>query len=250
MWAVWGQESARFKRAACKSWAALAVADYIMNGRFDIKLHLFFRIRDFITAVREGKIQKGDCVVLDEMGIAFSSRASMTKTNRSLSSLFQIMRFMNFAVIMTVPSFKLIDVVARDSINVSLQTLSINREKGYCICKYITCRHNPIIGKTYGKFVRLYVNDQKKVFKRVRIWAPRKELIDEYEKAKRLYAKGEHGLFQEIDDLLNLKQTPQIQKQGIPLTCHRCSHEWDYTGKRQTARCPSCNSYVAAAASQ
>ena len=36
-----------------------------------------------------------------------------------------------------------------------------------------------------------------------------------------------------------------ISKQGTPLKCHRCNHEWFYTGKNQyIATCPYCRACV------
>lgn len=32
---------------------------------------------------------------------------------------------------------------------------------------------------------------------------------------------------------------------GIPVTCHRCGHEWRYTGRRKVATCSQCRSNTA-----
>ena len=230
-----------------KSWAALEIADYIMSGRFVANTHVFFKIKDFIRAVKEGKIKRGDCIILDEVGISFSSRASMSKANRAMSAVFQIMRFKNFAVIMTVPSLKLIDVVGRDVLNVVLETKKMNREEEYSVCKYKICQHDAMQGKTYRKYARWRdIDGEIKRFPNIKIYKPRQELITPYEAMKREYADAKGGLFDEIDGILNkqISDGYESTKQGIELTCKN-NHTWLYKGTKPFARCPDCAVRVA-----
>lgn len=227
-----------------KSWSAISIADYIMDGKFDSKRLVFFRAERFIDAVRDGLIKRGDCAILDECGISFSSRESMTKRNRALSAIFQIMRYKNFGLILTVPNLALIDRAGRDVLNAVLETRGINREEGYCLLKYKLSRIDPIHGKVYRQFVRVYIRNRKVRLSHIRIYRPSEKNIRAYERMKREYAEGKGGLFEEIAEMMQPDAPAQkSERPGIPLTC-KCGHGWVYRGTLKRARCGDCGARV------
>lgn len=224
-----------------KSWSALSVAEYI-DKNFSIN-KVFFTIKDFVTAMAEGRLKKGSAVMLDEIGVSWGSRAAMSINNKQMSYLTQIMRFKNIATLMTLPSLSMLDVHGRDLMNAVLETYRINKKERYCTVKYKTCHFNPTLAKVYRKKPRIMYADGRIVtVKYMRIYSPSMKLIRDYEKAKRIYA---NKLIDEIknklesDDDKDGKTDNDIETNAA---CMKCGHEWVYSGSLEKPTCPSCKS--------
>lgn len=171
-----------------KSWSALSIAEYI-DRNFTVD-NVFFSIKDFVTAIDENKIKKGSCAVIDEAGVQWGSRDFMRQHNRDMSYLFQVMRFLNFGLIMTTPSLYLIDKHGRDITHAVFKTKGISYETGVCKLEVKIIDFNPMTGKSYPKFPRIIVNGEKRKADIMEICKPGKELVRDYEKKKKEFATG------------------------------------------------------------
>jgi len=219
-----------------KSYSALRFAE-IIDRNFNID-KVFFRIRDFISAVNEGGIKKGDCVVIDEAGIGWGSRSFMMQENKDMSALFQAVRFMNFGIILTVPSLHMVDKHGRDLLHSIGRTIIINRKESFVKLQYKMQEADAIIGhKVYRKYPRVrQPNGSLKRIPFLRVYKPSNKLIRHYEKKKKDFALE---LFAEI----NMRMGKEEERKTPPVSnvrCDHCGHEWHTNSKAKRPTCPSC----------
>jgi hypothetical protein len=88
----------------------LALAERF-DCKFDMSWAGFTASKILDVVLREHK--KGQPILLDEMGVAMSSRKFMTRENVGLSFVLQTVRFMNHCLLFTVPQLSFVDVHAR-----------------------------------------------------------------------------------------------------------------------------------------
>ena len=218
-----------------KSWSAISIADYVDND-FSID-KVFFRIADFVNAINEGKITKGSCCVLDEAGISWQARNFMRDENKQISQLFQIMRFLNFGVIMTVPSLYFVDKHGRDLLHAIMKTKTINYDQGYCELEYKLNDFNPILNKPYRKYPRIRCDDGKiRRVASIKVFKPDQSLINRYEEKKKIFAMK---LIRDVED--RIRKKAEKSKPGKPVKCKKCGYEWEYKGKTKEPTCPGCH---------
>ncbi len=67
--------------------------------------NIVFTSERFIAKIKDPKVKKGSCIVLDEAFNAINSRASMSEVNRSMGAVATEMRQKNLFIIIVLPSF-------------------------------------------------------------------------------------------------------------------------------------------------
>lgn len=67
--------------------------------------NIVFTSEEFIKKIKDPRIKKGTCVILDEAFNAINSRASMSEVNRSMGAVATEMRQKNLYVLIVLPSF-------------------------------------------------------------------------------------------------------------------------------------------------
>ena len=95
------------------------------------------------------------------------------------------------------------------------------------------------------KFPRIHRGISEITVKLVKFRLPSDDLREKYEAKKKEYMESRFREFQEELNLLDGGKL--LMKNGNPavhLQCDECGYEWDYTGFRSTARCPSCDHRV------
>jgi len=219
-----------------KSYSAMRLAE-IIDKDFNIN-KVFFRIRDFITAINKKEIKKGSCVVIDEAGIGWAARSFMEQENRDMSALFQAVRFMNFGIILTVPSLFMVDKHGRDLLHATGRTLGINRTEGYVKLQYKIQNIDALTGhKVYRKYPRVrQPNGQLKRITFIKVHKPSKKLIQNYEKRKRIFAEE---LFAEIDKRMGKKDEKDkriVKKPDIEKDIKAGMRPIDIARKRQVTK--------------
>lgn len=228
-----------------KSWAAIDVADYIESGKFIID-RVFFTVKDLLKAIDEGEIKKGMVVILDESGIAWRGRRFMSGENIDMSDLFQIMRYMNFALIMTVPTLDMIDKHGRSLCNMIFTTKGIDREEEVTICGVLHISHNRITGKVYPKFPRIMKDGHRLKADIMKIRKPRAELVKEYEKRKKAYGDSLVKEKRENAERRAAKRDEEAEgnheNNKKKYSCSKCGHEG--RSSRVKPRCGDCNSSI------
>lgn len=220
-----------------KSYTALAIAETI-DPSFNVD-RVFFKIKDFVNAIDNKQIKKGQMCVVDEAGVGWASRSAMHQANRDMSACFQLLRYLSFGTIFTSPTLSMIDLHGRQLLHATGQTITINRTEKYCRIKYKMREINPLSGRFFDVFprVRGKQEDKRKIkVKYLEVYKPSSKLITSYEKKKRAYAER---LFTEINDRLH--RSKDSRKEGQPTHgCESCGYTWTYTGKRARPNCPSC----------
>ena len=86
-----------------KSVLALQMGAYL-DPNFSLD-NVVFTSEDFIKKIKDPKIKKGACIVLDEAFNAINSRASMSEVNRSMGAVATEMRQKNLFILIVLPSF-------------------------------------------------------------------------------------------------------------------------------------------------
>lgn len=67
--------------------------------------NIVFTSEDFISKIKDPKVKKGSCIILDEAFNAINSRASMSEVNRSMGAVATEMRQKNLFILIVLPSF-------------------------------------------------------------------------------------------------------------------------------------------------
>jgi len=86
-----------------KSVLAMQMGAYL-DPRFSLD-NIVFTSEEFIKKIKDPKIKKGACIILDEAFNAINSRASMTEVNRSMGAVATEMRQKNLFIIIVLPSY-------------------------------------------------------------------------------------------------------------------------------------------------
>ena len=96
-----------------------------------------------------------------------------------------------------------------------------------------------------AKFPRIHGGISEIVVKMVKFQLPSNDLWEKYEAKKKEYMESR---FREFQEQLNLLDSGNmVLKNGKPavhVQCDECGYEWDFTGYRAMARCPSCDHRV------
>ena len=86
-----------------KSVLAQQVGAYL-DPNFSLN-NIVFTSEQFIAKIKDPKVKKGSCIILDEAFNAINSRASMSEVNRSMGAVATEMRQKNLFIIIVLPSF-------------------------------------------------------------------------------------------------------------------------------------------------
>lgn len=230
-----------------KSYAGLSICEYI-DRKFSPD-NVFFSIRDFVRAINEKRIRRGSAVLLDEVGISWGSRDWLKKESKNMSYLFQVMRFLNLAVIMTVPLVSMVDVHGRGLMHAVMKTKGISYKEGFVNVDMRLLQINPFDSrKVYRKYPRVRNSKTGRVVKvtTMQIYMASPKLVAAYEKKKRAFAMD---LFKTIEEKLSKEEhKDKLKCDGKPVKCAKCGHEWLYTGNLRVATCPACSSKTKAVA--
>jgi len=86
-----------------KSVLAQQFASYL-DPNFSVE-NIVFTSEEFIKKIKDPKVTKGSCIVLDEAFNAINSRSSMSEVNRSMGAVATEMRQKNLFIIIVLPSY-------------------------------------------------------------------------------------------------------------------------------------------------
>jgi len=126
----------------------------------------------------------------------------MQNENVSFNYVVDTMRKKQILPVINWPILKTTDTHILHMANLLLETLSINKTKGYCTVRPLILQTNPIMSKTF--FHKLVDKDGCDV-SRSYLLKPRKELCDEYEARKDQF----------IDKLYTREEEKQKKKEGV-----------------------------------
>lgn len=163
---------------------------------------IVFSVEQFFKLLNSGQLEKGSCIVWEEMGVAADSRSFYSNQNKAVVYCFETFRALNLSVIMNVPGLGMIDSNVRKLCHMYFETVSINRRKKLCTCKVMDMQYNPRIDKIYFKYPTVVVDGEEITVETLKFKQPAPELIEPYKKDKQIYIKKlnlslEHGIEQE-----------------------------------------------------
>ena len=169
-----------------KSWSCMRMLE-TLDEDFGIG-NIAFYPKEFIHALREERRS----FLIDDVGMQLSSRDSMTRTNKKYTQLFEGMRFRNKIVLMTVPSFGMVDKNLRHLSQVYMQAIGINRrtDRVKMIIRFLSIDPKQDQTYYYAPIMRGIVEKGEKryvVYERVLtvdIPKPSKAIITQYEDKK------------------------------------------------------------------
>jgi len=130
-----------------KSWAALRIAHYL-DPTFDdnVEERVCFEILKMVKLIRQKRVGKGNVLVMDEAGISFGTRDSMTIVNKQISALLQAWRMMNCGLIMTLPDLTFLDLHGRKMCDAVFHASKLYEKKGFCKLRIHDSKNNPYKG--------------------------------------------------------------------------------------------------------
>jgi Zonular occludens toxin (Zot). len=225
-----------------KSYTALRIAE-LVDENFTLE-NVAYTPKEFISLVKNRK--EGSAIVFDEAGVAIYSREWQKKINRIFAKLIQILRYKCLGIIFTTPHALFLDKAVRVLFDYILLAEGFDRENNVSYCKvFMNSPLNYIFsyetlmpftiqydGKTL-EIDRLYFSKPKHATEYEKLARMRKDMIiAELEKEIEEFEKDENGRYVLL---------PEKEKTGVPLICPKCGYKWVYTGKRNFARCPNCD---------
>lgn len=169
---------------------ALEVAKEL-GTTFTIEKNMSFNFKDALKQMSLPENEKaGTVFLLEEVGSVGSGGASsewMSKANAFFSSFLQTSRHRNQVLLFTTPNFSLLTKQARMLIHFTAEMVGINKQNNTATARIKLCQTNPISGKTYMKYLRVKHNNQVIAITFAKFHLPPKEIIEEYEKQKRIF---------------------------------------------------------------
>jgi len=123
-------------------------------------------------------------IVMDEAGVSYGSRESMSHQNVLMSKIFQAFRFKQIGLIWTLPDTHQIDINARRLLHNYLETLPIDYEHERSRVRWYNIRIDRWNAKVFTVYPRIMTSSGVKVVTSVKFAKPPQDIIEAYEKKK------------------------------------------------------------------
>lgn len=168
-----------------KSYAGLALC--LAIDKDFTKQQIVFGIKEFISLLRFGNLQRGQCVLFEEAGVGhMNSKEGMTRVARAFDYLAQTFRYRNLHVFFTTPSLKGVMVALRRLLHFHLTMEGINYYKSFSLVKISYLQYNEIQDKTYRKYFTLRDENGAEINKSMlQVKKPDKTWCNVYEERKK-----------------------------------------------------------------
>jgi len=171
-----------------KSYSALQLCKRV-DPSFNIE-RVAFRAQDFLDLLDSNTLKKGNAVMWDEVGAGgLPAKTWWAITNRTINYVLQTFRTDNLCVIMTTQDLYYIDKDARKLLHSYMEALKVDDKEESVLLKYLVVQNNPLFGKIYYKYPRVFVNGHLTQIYRLRITKPPEDLIREYERRRAPFVK-------------------------------------------------------------
>jgi rubrerythrin len=221
-----------------KSLSSIRLAERV-DPNFNVD-RIVFTVDDFLALVNSG-LPPGSVIVFDDAGLGINARLWQEMSARVFGMLTQGFRYKQILTFITVPDETFIERQSRKLVHIRFEATDV---QGLMKMKLLS-RNTFDPEHPMAKFPRIHRGISEIVVKMVKFRLPSDDLREKYEAKKKEYMERRFREFQEELNLLNGGKL--LMKNGNPavhLQCDECGYEWDYTGFRSTARCPSCDHRV------
>ena len=221
-----------------KSMSSIRLAERV-DPNFSVD-RIVFTVKEFLSLVNAG-LPPGSVIVFDDAGLGINARLWQEMSARVFGMLTQGFRYKQIMTFITVPDETFIERQSRKLVHIRFEATDV---QGLMKMKLLS-RNTWDPEHPLAKFPRIRRGISEIVVKMVKFRLPSDELREKYEEKKKEYMESR---FREFQEQLNLMDGGNIMmKNGRPaihLNCDECGYEWDYTGSRAMARCPSCEHRV------
>jgi len=197
-----------------KSYGALKFGEQIMQAqgrKFDVDKHVFFSIGNFVQKLKNENFEKGDVIVLEEVGVEHSNRKWYDKAQILFNFILQTFRNKNLVILMTTPDYSFIDSQARKLTQGVVHF--VERKPKFTIVQFKKRVNDPVSGKFFEKYLRYkkkkWLKSRKLEYFHVK--KPSTESIRKYEKNSVEYKNEIISRAQEEIE------PPKVDKRGVPI---------------------------------
>lgn len=185
-----------------KSYAGLTLAYRISYGRF----HTVFSPLQFMQALNNPDLEKGDMILFDEAGVGLSSRDWYSVQNKLLGSVLQTFRNKNVGVIFTTPNLSFIDVQARKLFHAYFETRFIHYDRKLAVIKPFDIQVNSRLDKIFYKKPQMKTDRGLRKIEYLAVEMPPDKIVRAYESAKTAYTEA-----------LNKKTQAELERAEAPI---------------------------------
>lgn len=221
-----------------KSMSSIRLAERV-DPNFSVD-RIVFTVKEFLALVNAG-LPPGSVIVFDDAGLGINARLWQEMSARVFGMLTQGFRYKQIMTFITVPDETFIERQSRKLVHIRFEATDV---QGLMKMKLLS-RNTWDPEHPLAKFPRIRRGISEIVVKMVKFKLPSDELREKYEEKKKEYMESR---FREFQEQLNLMDGSNLimknGKPGIHAKCDECGYEWDYTGSRAMARCPSCEHRV------
>lgn len=217
-----------------KSWSCIRLAELIsmdLHGENRItEDNIVDSLLGLLKFIRKIK-RDGEIVIGEEIAVWMNSRRAMSAENVDAGYVWDTLRKKRVIIIGNNPVRKDVDGHFRTAATMSIQTLSLNKQKGITIVKPMRLQTNPDTGKTYRHRLK------DKGYEVHRCWTgkPKKETTDAYEAKKdefleklyeRLERKHEQKLAKEVGSISSAVELPtKLEQERFQLSEKGLTHQ-------------------------
>ena len=124
------------KKGSGKSWLGLRFGELMMGECFTMD-NVCFSASAFLDRLDKGMYNKGDVVMLEELGVSANSREAMTKTNKNLSFISQTIRPAQITLIANTITWGLIDAQVKNMADFRIKVLGHDKLSGMTDFKFM-----------------------------------------------------------------------------------------------------------------
>jgi len=220
-----------------KSLSSIRLAERV-DPNFSVD-RIVFTVQDFLALVNSG-LPPGSVIVFDDAGLGINARLWQEMSARVFGMLTQGFRYKQILTFITVPDETFIERQSRRLVHIRFEATDV---QGLMKMKLLS-RNTFDPEHPMAKFPRIHRGISEITVKLVKFRLPSDDLREKYEAKKKEYMERRFREFQEELGLLEGGEVSMKNgKPAIHLQCE-CGYEWDYTGSRAIARCPSCDNRI------
>lgn len=219
-----------------KSYSSLSLAEQI-DPNFDVNKNVLFKVEEFLRMINRKKLKRGSAIIFDEAGVALGSRNWQSIYNKAIGLVLQTCRSRGYFICLNVPSYKFLDVQARDLVHGIFNIMKINYAQEVAIMKPLMTQFNPQSGKVYTKYLRTRMKGGKITpVKRILVKKPSEEVIKVYEELKYNF---QTELYKDLEQQIERDRKKRLKKLEL-FTCNQCGYRWIGDRNAKNLRCPKC----------
>ena len=221
-----------------KSYSSIRLAETI-DPAFSVD-RIVFTVEDFMKLINSG-LPKGSVIIFDDAGLGINARLWQEASAIVFGMVTQGFRYKQIILFITVPDDTFIERQSRRLVHIRFESTDVQGlMKPKLISRNTFDPEHPL-----AKYPIIRRGIKKITIKLIKFQMPSKEIVEPYEIKKNEYMESQFKKFQEqLGEIDPTKLSYKNGKPAIRVQCDECGYEWNYTGIRRKAKCPSCDHSV------